>query len=240
MKKRTVIYILLANLVVLGLLVFIYPHLMIAPGPLIAGHQALNTDCFACHTAFAGTPPERCVACHKPDRIGLFTTKGVPIARPAGRAAFHGKLTGKDCLACHSDHAGVMQYRKANGHFSHGLLDAGTRGQCASCHARPVDALHKQATGECSTCHGTERWLPATFDHDKYFPLDQDHNASCGTCHSSGDYRSYTCYGCHEHTPANMRAEHAEEGITNLSDCVRCHRSSSDRHGESGREGGDD
>ena len=46
---------------------------------------------------------------------------------------------------------------------------------------------------------------------------------------------AYTCYGCHEHTEANIRAKHVHEGIANFTNCVSCHRSA---HGES-REGGE-
>lgn len=238
MKRQTirlVLLVLVANLAALALLAFLYPHLMVAPGGLIKGHQAITADCYACHDNFLGTSSQRCMECHKPERIGLFTSKGAPIIKEPGKGAFHGKLARQDCLACHSDHAGVMKYRRAAGRFSHGLLDDLTRRQCASCHAKPADALHRQVQGECSQCHGSDRWKPATFDHRKYFPLDEDHSARCVTCHQGGDYRRYTCYGCHEHTPENMRAEHAEEGIRNLDNCVRCHRNGEAEEGGEGR-----
>jgi hypothetical protein len=76
--------------------------------------------------------------------------------------------------------------------------------------------------------------MPATFDHARFFMLDRDHNAACTTCHTTSDRRQYTCYGCHEHTEANIRAKHVREGIPNFTNCVSCHRSA---HGES-REGG--
>ena len=77
-------------------------------------------------------------------------------------------------------------------------------------------------------------WKPATFDHARYFRLDRDHAVACATCHVGNDYARYTCYGCHEHTPARVRAEHAEEGITAFEHCVECHRSASeaDERGE--------
>ncbi|MDD3530347.1 MAG: class III cytochrome C family protein [Gallionellaceae bacterium] len=242
MKNRAVMLIFIANLAALALLVFLYPHLMVAPGPLIEGHQALTEDCYACHVNFLGTPSARCVECHKVDRIGLFTSKGVPIAAKAGKAAFHDKLARQDCLACHGDHRGVLKYRKASGRFAHGLLDDVTRRQCSSCHAKPTDSLHRQVAAECSSCHNTQRWTPATFDHDRYFRLDDDHNAKCVTCHVGNDYRKYTCYGCHEHTPDNMRQEHQKEGIRNWDNCVKCHRSSDDKgegHDEWRGEGGE-
>jgi hypothetical protein len=82
--------------------------------------------------------------------------------------------------------------------------------------------------GDCASCHKVQAWKPATFDHDKFFPLDKDHNASCVTCHSGNSFKQYSCYGCHEHTPSNMQAKHREEGVTeDLRNCVRCHRSAS-------------
>lgn len=59
---------------------------------------------------------------------------------------------------------------------------------------------------------------------------------------SSLDYSRYTCYGCHEHTPDNIRREHIEEGIRDFDNCVECHRNA-DEHdirgrGNETREGG--
>jgi hypothetical protein len=75
--------------------------------------------------------------------------------------------------------------------------------------------------------------------------LDGDHNASCVTCHVRNDYSRYTCYGCHEHTPANIRRKHLEEGIRKFDNCVECHRSADEhdikgRGGEGGGKRGDD
>jgi hypothetical protein len=44
----------------------------------------------------------------------------------------------------------------------------------------------------------------------------------------------YTCYGCHEHSRSEVESEHREEGIGNLSNCVRCHPTGREE------EGGDD
>lgn len=262
--------VLAANLVVLAGLVFTYPHLLVAPGMLIADHEKLEADCFACHAPFRGAMAERCATCHKPDEIGRLTTTGVPIDKPATSTPFHQKLIQQNCVACHSDHKGVMRYRE-KGYFNHALLQADTRDQCQTCHSSPTDtlhrqitvncsqchtqekwkpasfdhallpvntrnqcqachrtptdALHRQITGNCGQCHTQEKWTPATFDHDKYFQLDRDHNVECVTCHVNNDFSRYTCYGCHEHTPRNIRDEHIEEGIRNFEDCVKCHRS---------------
>ena len=55
MKKPPILLIVIAlNLLVLVALAFVYPHLMVSPGPLVKGHAELATDCFACHAAWRG------------------------------------------------------------------------------------------------------------------------------------------------------------------------------------------
>lgn len=236
--SKTLKVVLAANLIVLAILSFVYPHLMVGPGKLIPGHGKLETDCFACHAPFFGTTTERCVVCHKPEEIGKLTTLGQLIQKPLTGTPFHQKLLKQDCLACHSDHAGVKRFRIA-GRFNHGLLQADTRKECQSCHKSPRDSLHEQITGNCSQCHSMESWIPATFEHEQYFVLDRDHNAKCATCHLRNDYSRYTCYGCHEHSPENIRRKHIEEGIRDFNDCVECHRSADEhdiRMPEAGRE----
>jgi len=232
--SRTLQWILAINIAVLAVLTFVYPHLMVGPGKLIAGHQKLNADCFACHTSFTGVNSEKCTACHKPAEIGRLTTTGAPVLKPLTKTPFHQELQSLDCAACHSDHAGVKRYQ-ASGHFDHALLKKSVAQQCQNCHKSPSDQLHQQISGNCGQCHTQKKWTPATFEHDKFFALDGDHNAKCATCHVRNDYKQYTCYGCHEHTPEKVRREHIEEGIRDFKNCVKCHRSSSE-HGE----GGDD
>jgi hypothetical protein len=273
MNARWLWSIISANLLVLIVLVFVYPQLMISPGPLEPAHAELATDCFACHTPLRGASASRCITCHAPADIGLRTTKGtaLPQTKPA-RIAFHQELSEQNCLACHSDHAGPKLTHRSRKPFPHALLQQTTRERCESCHAAPEnamhrsigiacarchktqawkpagfdhaalpaaernrceschkapsDTLHQQITGSCAQCHSLPAWKPANFDHDKYFGLDGDHKASCVTCHTGNDYKRYTCYGCHVHTPANILRKHRDEGANeNLDNCVRCHRS---------------
>lgn len=225
--SKTLKIILAVNLIVLAILTFAYPHLMVSPGKLIPGHSKLETDCFACHAPFFGTSTERCVACHKPEEIGKLTSLGQPLTKPLTSTPFHQKLLKQDCLACHSDHAGVKRFRN-EGRFNHALLQTDARKQCQSCHKSPKDNLHQQISGNCSQCHSDDKWTPATFAHEKYFELDRDHNVKCVTCHIRNDYSRYTCYGCHEHSPEKIRREHIEEGIRKFENCVECHRNANE------------
>ncbi len=230
--------ILACNLAALAALAFIYPELMVGPGKLIPGHKTLEGDCFACHAPFRGANSARCVSCHQPADIGRLSTKGLALVKPLTKTAFHQELSSQDCVACHSDHAGVKRFARQR-QFDHGLLKTATRDQCQSCHQAPADALHQQITGNCLQCHSQDKWTPASFEHNSYFVLDKDHDASCVTCHVRNDYSRFTCYGCHEHTPDNIRREHIEEGIAKFDNCVACHRSA-DEHdikGGNAREG---
>jgi hypothetical protein len=232
--KAVVKIVLAVNLAIVAVLAFVYPHLMVGPGKLIPGHRELETDCFACHAPLRGATSERCTTCHKPEDIGRVSTKAQPLAKPLTSVPFHQKLTSQDCVACHSDHAGTKRQR-AQGRFQHSLLQPALREQCHTCHKTPADSLHRQISGNCGQCHSQNKWTPANFDHDKFFVLDRDHSAACVTCHLRNDYTRYTCYGCHEHTPANIRREHIEEGIRHFDNCVECHRSA-DEHDIKGRE----
>ena len=66
----------------------------------------------------------------------------------------------------------------------------------------------------------------------------RDRRSSSVTCHTGNDFSRYTCYGCHEHTLANVRRKHQEEGIQNFENCVECHCSASEEpQGKRSREG---
>jgi hypothetical protein len=235
-KRRALLIVIALDLAALAALTFIYPHLMVSPGPLIKAHADLTTDCFDCHAPLRGPSSSRCIACHVPVDIGLRTTKGVPIGGERTlKASFHQELIEHDCMACHIGHLGSTLAQHSRMAFSHALLREPVREQCASCHVPPKDAVHRSITASCGQCHKTAGWKPATFDHDKFFLLDRDHNVGCGTCHTSNDFSRYTCYTCHEHRPEKIRSKHIKEGIRNFENCVECHRSAEEdpEHGES-------
>jgi len=213
---------------------------MINPGKLVQGHQDLNHSCFKCHDAFKGTPDSKCIACHTLTEIGKDSIHG-----NRKNLSFHNHLDGLRCISCHTDHQGVDPMPVSS--FNHDLLSEKIISNCINCHTKPSDDLHFSLKDQCSKCHTTEKWVPSTFDHSKYFGLDQDHNAKCNVCHLNKDYKTYTCYGCHEHTENNIRSKHIEEGIYQYSNCISCHKSS-DKHGmehggrkqEGGENEGDD
>lgn len=240
MKRRILLAGVALVLTAVLVLLFVYPHQMIAPGALIPAHAELQQDCFACHVPLRGASSSRCVTCHVPARIGITKTKGLPIRSSTNMPAFHAELREADCMACHTDHAAILLTRPKPRKFDHGLLKPDIAGRCASCHVKPKDDLHAKITSGCAQCHATSGWKPATFAHDRYFKLDAHHNVACVTCHKGNQFKTYTCYGCHEHQPAHIIAKHAEEGIRNVENCIRCHRSASGENGKHGDEDRDD
>lgn len=218
-------------LVAIAWLAVTQPHAMLSPGKVVPAHAGLQDDCFACHAPFRGASAARCTSCHAVRDIGVRTTRGVPLSPAGRRPAFHQALTEPDCVACHTDHPPPALAKPPRPRFDHALLRPQLRSDCRSCHVPPANDLHRAAGEACATCHQPAGWRPATFDHDRYFLLDGDHNARCTTCHVDGSFRQYTCFGCHEHREPQIVAEHREEGITNVANCVRCHRSA---HGEPG------
>ncbi len=224
MKYKNLLLIVALNLVLLLGLALFAPEQMITPGRTMQAHEEIAGDCFACHTPFLGSTPDKCQACHKVEAIGLKTTRGVAIGDEKKNVAFHQQLIEEDCVACHSDHNGVMAFRPIS-RFSHELVEVAVRERCDGCHANPDDNLHRKIAGNCSQCHTIEAWKPASFDHDDAFRFDRHHDTDCVTCHQESDYGRYTCYGCHEHSRSNIREEHYEEGIYDYENCVECHRS---------------
>lgn len=223
MHRRGVILIVL-NLCALIALVFAWPQLMVAPGPLIPAHAQITGNCFACHAPFLGASANRCIACHKLADIGVRSTTGVLLDPGKRRIAFHQSLAQPDCMSCHSDHTGPALAKPVQQRFAHDLLRSDVRGQCAGCHRAPVGAFHAKAGSHCAQCHTQKDWKSASFDHARLFALTGPHNVACITCHVVGDTSRNTCFGCHRHQPDTIRASHARRGIANTDHCVRCHR----------------
>ncbi len=256
-------------------LIIKFPHEMINPGGLSTGHQELRQQCLACHAPLQGIKPEKCLTCHKLDKIGVVTVAGNPVSEPRTVTPFHEALFTKDCLTCHTEHKG-RQTERSFTHFSHDLLMESVKDNCVQCHQFqvPEDPLHNQMKARCALCHSTSgwqivnfdhsflksvprvkcvschvkdvpndvlhrgirmsceqchtpnKWKPATFEHDRYFRFDRQHPPECESCHQNlQNFRAYTCYGCHEHSPRKIAAEHYEEGIREFENCVECHRS---------------
>jgi hypothetical protein len=171
-------------------------------------------DCVTCHAPPANHYAGICANCH----IDTMSFLNVQFD--------HANLLGQDCVACHAPPANHYAGICANCHidtmsflnvqFDHSMI--GTQ-DCVACHQPPPN--HFQ--GSCRTCHqDTINFRNATFNHR--FPLNHgDANGVCTTCHINNNPPAYSCTGCHN-DQAELVEEHNDEGIFDLSNCVRCHQ----------------
>ncbi len=150
-----------------------------------------------------------CGACHS-DHLG----PNGPLTANFNHNAFPFKLTGKHattpCQLCHANATSLQALRN-------------TPQDCYSCHAN-VDK-HGGTFGKlCGQCHNTSSWAGATFNHT-IFPINHGTNqqaSTCKTCHPT-NFSTYTCFGCHFHSPASVQSGHEGQSAASLADCIRCH-----------------
>jgi hypothetical protein len=94
--------------------------------------------------------------------------------------------------------------------------------ECVACHPDP-DVHLGQFGLDCVRCHGVAAWTPAELTlHIFYLDHGGEGQVECEVCHVD-TYVVYTCYGCHDHEPAEMREAHAQEGIDEFEACDQCH-----------------
>jgi hypothetical protein len=172
-----------------------------------------QATCTACHTkldpAFMRTHITKfgndCLLCH---------TGTSSFGKNFDHNKLSFKLTGKHkgvaCGKCHSDAGSFKAQGKSR--------------DCYACHSK--DDPHKGQLGtQCEQCHSTRTWDDAKFDH-KVFPVNHGNRrkpSPCKTCHPT-DTKSYTCYGCHAHTPANAQRQHRNLTPAQLEKCLPCHK----------------
>ena len=200
-----------------------FPHDQV--GFSLVRHQRLTDG-----TAFA------CTDCHAPGyTLDQATCTTCHHQMDAAFMVRHIDRTGTGCLSCHDgkampdnlnhgvflsldgEHAGIA----CDGCHGQGSLKELSAG-CITCHEEP--AVHRGEFGtDCAACHTAQGWLPA---HLRYhaFALDhgQQEDVACLICHPA-NYVAYTCYGCHEHQPAEVERQHREEGVAEIADCAPCH-----------------
>jgi hypothetical protein len=197
--------------------------------PLTGQHQ--GAECSACHTGahYQGTS-RACVSCHAEPRV-------------------HKGRFGTDCARCHGTHGWAVDLAAASGlspgRFDHGRTSfpltgkhrqvdcrachvkgvfKGTAQACSSCHTEPTS--HKGRFGaNCVQCHTTSTWSGAVFAHT--FPLNHGRRrqkSDCATCHKvASDFKTYTCFGCHQHEPTRIAQRHKRVRTAELERCAVCH-----------------
>ena len=163
----------------------------------ISCHQQIKADFMQSHLQAYG---ENCLACH--DGIDTYNHN---FDHSLVSFQLTGEHTPLDCGACHTGARSITDLQA-------------TPQDCYSCHAKD-DAHTGQFGTDCSGCHSTSGWLPATFDHSKSkFPLTGAHvGLECAKCHPNNVFTPLdtACYSCHAKDDAHNR----QFGT----DCSICH-----------------
>jgi thioredoxin reductase/ferredoxin len=205
--------------------------------PLTGAHRSV--DCASCHRGtYTGTPRD-CVSCHRDD----YDSTDDPNHRSAGFPT--------TCQSCHTtadwegasvDHSTTRfpltgAHRSVSCESCHRSGYEGTPRDCVSCHRadydRTNDPNHRSAgfPTTCQSCHTTNGWDGADFDHDgRFFPIYSGAHrgrwASCSTCHvAANNFRVFECTVCHEHSRAEMDDEHRDVSNYRFESgaCYACH-----------------
>ena len=158
---------------------------------------------------------DRCLHCHTNVREQL----------DAGRP-LHGRLDdAADCRGCHTEHNGPTAVLTSMAKFNHDLTaypltGANCKVNCAKCHVtagfprrpqslprlprRTADPPRRLGT-DCETCHNTQTWDEALFDHS-FFSVSHHQRGQANACNvSQGSDELHKMYvfsgtGCHSRT----------------------------------------
>ena len=202
--------------------------------PLTGKHQTVS--CANCHVGgkYAGTATD-CVSCHQAKYQATKSPNHVAAGFPTTCATCHTTngwtpanfnhsttrfpLTGKhQTVACASCHVGG-KYK-------------GTPTDCYACHQSKYQATRNPnhvAAGfptTCLTCHTTNGWTPATFNHT-WFRTPHHGVKVCADCHiNQSNYKAFECILCHEHSN-KAKVDNDHKGRTGYSyvstACYQCH-----------------
>lgn len=209
---------------------------LVMPGPVVAGHAEIESQCGKCHEPFhAEAQRGLCLDCHDAVAADQRERRGYHGRHPVAAKA--------ECRSCHGEHQGrdadVVGLDRAA--FDHAVTDFALEGlhatvRCEACHAsgKPfreagqacVDCHgdadpHRGELGtDCAGCHDVRGWRDARFDHaTTEFPLVGGHaDVRCGLCHTAGYEKTATeCVSCHLLNDAH-RGRYGSQ-------CADCHTS---------------
>lgn len=216
--------------------------------PLTGAH--LQIACESCHLddrggAFTSLDTD-CVACHQRDFTSASSLDHVAAGFSTDCQDCHGdRAWGSGAAFDHITASGGFPLRGSHGvlrcESCHELPSLQPRfavsgpDDCHACHSADYDRAHAGSDfpTACAGCHRETRWGDATFaDHDRqFFPITSGAHRGrwdgCETCHTvPNDFRSFTCFNCHEHSQARMDDKHRGEVSGYAYDsrlCYQCH-----------------
>ena len=205
--------------------------------PLEGAHK--STPCRACHASLDFKKTARaCADCHKDVHQGElgadcsrchtprnFIDRSAQLSQHrATRFPLTGYHVTLDCESCHKpEQQGKLVY-------------VNTPVECIACHQTQFNSttspnhVSSGFSTDCTRCHSTAAWIPATFDHAAGgFPLTGAHKTlQCSQCHPNNQYTGIPtdCNHCHsQNYDATTNPNHATAGFSR--NCAACHTTKS-------------
>jgi predicted CXXCH cytochrome family protein len=207
--------------------------------PAKAGHVSTTTQCSSCHSTSAWLPANfshnNVTATTNCTQSGCHSTAG-RAAPQAGRPSNHvtAPMTANTCANCHS----------IGSTWTPWTMNHSGATNCSACHNYGGNAwttqpatTHITTTSQCSNCHGTSVWKPATFTHNGFTSATNCTQSGChdtpgaavpkagrpitgAKAHTVAPMTNATCADCHAigstWTPATMNH-------TTATNCTSCH-----------------
>jgi hypothetical protein len=202
-------------------------------------HKALAGFSLASHRVNYQEELMNCESCHSQDRFANETLDCLTchIQEDHDYISSHVETYGVDCVPCHD---GTDRMRDFEHELAYPLDGAHADAECEACHAEKVFSgttqdcsgchedpdIHAGKFGlDCERCHSTLAWNPAQLVRHTFF-LDHGSQTNtpveCVVCHQDTMVVN-SCYGCHDHQPAEMDQVHLDEGIAEYTTCEQCH-----------------
>jgi len=200
---------------------------------LLGSHAALT--CSDCHSVNTSNAVQECNSCHLTD----YNNSLNPNHAASGIS--------QQCETCHESTTWIPStfnhtttgYQLLGSHAAltcsdcHSVNTSNAVQECFSCHESSYNVapnhLAQNYPKTCETCHNTNSWQEATFDHSTTnFPLTGGHvSVDCNECHSSGYVGTSTeCSSCHQDNFDNsINPNHKTLGLSN--NCATCHSTNS-------------
>jgi hypothetical protein len=162
--------------------------------------------------------PTTCLECHTQSSWEGATFDHASLSRGF---ALEGPHQAASCTACHALPDYTLLFPVPSGDDD-----------CVSCHQAEYDGEHAGSgfPTTCVSCHASDRWEGATFDHGTTsFPLEGAHApAACASCHGPPGHLAelpsgpQDCVACHR---SDYEGEHAGSGFPTT--CLECHTQTS-------------
>ncbi|MGH7917252.1 MAG: NAD(P)-binding domain-containing protein, partial [Candidatus Binataceae bacterium] len=176
----------IASGLALAILVFVLlaPRRRYMPGPLLAAHAQLGTECSSCHAAWHGAQSQGCVDCHG-DNFSQNNPHGGFDVTEQGQGLIAGKrLTvsaqgNLECLSCHTEHRGRVVDVKVAAAFA-----------CTWCHRHPsIKGVAEHEVPKMARNFFVHHLFIEPFNHYQHKRLIE----AAGAARPGG----FQCEGCH-------------------------------------------